>query len=214
MSTRNPWLDVPAADYIGHMNSPEVDQISILNRLFREALERFLPADVLLLGCATGNGLDRIDPSVTRGVTVVDINPEYLARLRDQCPRPPFELTVECGDVMTREFRPDAHDLVYCGLLFEYIDWPRLIPAIGISLRDGGGFSIVLQRPSLVSPAVTPTPFASLARLEAVFRVVEPSAVVAVARAAGLELQLQRAQPLRSGKVFDVMHFEKAARRR
>ena len=88
MTKRNAWLDVPADDYIGHMSSPEVDQLSVLSRLFREALERFLPADVLLLGCATGNGLDRVDRSVTRRVTAVDINPEYLTRLQEQFPNP------------------------------------------------------------------------------------------------------------------------------
>jgi hypothetical protein len=53
MTPRNPWLDIPASDYLGHMSSPEVDQLSLLSGLFREALERFRPADVLLLESKT-----------------------------------------------------------------------------------------------------------------------------------------------------------------
>jgi len=212
MTMRNPWLDVPAADYIGHMNSPEVDQLSVLSRLFREALERFLPADVLLLGCATGNGLDRVDPSVTSRVTGVDINPVYLARLASELPNPAFELTLECADVMTRAFEPDAHDLVHCALLFEYVDWPRLIPRLGATIRVGGGLSVVLQRPSAALPAVTATSYTSLLSLEEVFHFVEPSALAVHCLTAGLELQSQYSAPLSSGKAFDVMYFRKAGR--
>jgi hypothetical protein len=37
---RNPWLDIPEADYVGHMSSPVVNQRPVLNRLLREALQR------------------------------------------------------------------------------------------------------------------------------------------------------------------------------
>lgn len=63
---RNPWLEIPAADYVGHMVGPEVGQLPVLSRLLREALEQFRPHDLLLLGCSTGNGLAHVDPTVTR----------------------------------------------------------------------------------------------------------------------------------------------------
>jgi hypothetical protein len=71
---------------------------------------------VLLLGCSTGNGLARVDPTVTRRLTGVDLNPEYLARLRDRFPDPGFELRlrarlfprtqgVRCGVARTKANR-------------------------------------------------------------------------------------------------------------
>jgi SAM-dependent methyltransferase len=206
---RNPWLDIPAADYVGHMSSPEVDQLSVLSRLLREALERFRPRELLLLGCSTGNGLRQVDPAVTDRVTGVDINPEYIACVAEQFPSPGFELTLHCADVMTYAYTVDAFDLVHCALLFEYVEWPRLVCELVRTTRVGGGVSVVLQRPSDVLPAVTPTKYPSLRRLETLFQFVEPAAVIAHVQTCGFELQSQRIEPLNSGKAFDVLHFRK-----
>jgi SAM-dependent methyltransferase len=191
------------------MASPEVDQLSVLGRLFGEVLERSRPADVLLLGCATGNGLDRIDASVTRSVTGVDINQEYLDRLRADWPDPPFELRLECADVMSRRFDTEAFGLVHSALLFEYVEWPDLIPHLARTLRLGGWLSIVLQAPDDALPAVTRTNYPSLLRLGGLFRFVDPASVIAGARMAGLELQGRQTERLKSGKAFDVLQFKK-----
>ena len=205
----NPWLEIAAADYVGHMSSPEVDQLSVLSRLLRESLERFRPRDLLLLGCSTGNGLQHIDPVVTPRVTGVDINPEYLLCAAKEFPNPGFKLTLHCADVMTYAFVPDAFDLVHCALLFEYLEWPQLVHKLGRTICIGGGLTVVLQQPSDTQPAVTPTMYPSLRRLEKLFHFVEPAALVAYAHACGLELQLQQIEPLSSGKAFDVLHFRR-----
>jgi SAM-dependent methyltransferase len=207
---RNRWLDVPAADYEGHMNSPEVDQLSVLGRLLGADLEGFHPRELLLLGCATGNGLSQVDPGVTRRVVAVDINPEYLGELRRRYPDPGFDLQVDCADVMTYAFADEAFDMAYCALLLEYVDWPRLLPALSRTIRRAGVLGVVLQRPSDTHPVVTPTRFASLGRLEPIFRFVEPAALADRARECGLVLESQRTQPLESGKAFAVLYFRKA----
>lgn len=206
---RNPWLDIPAADYVGHMSSPDVGQLAVLDRLLHEALERYRPRDLLLPGCSTGNGLAHVNPLVTRRVTGVDINPEYLARLTELFPHPGFELTLQCADVTAWEFPLEAFDLAHCALLFEYVDWPPLIGALEGTIRRGGGLSVVLQRPSDVSPAVSPTAYASLRRLDSLFHFVEPAALIARARSCGFILEAQRVEPLPSGKGFDVLQFSK-----
>jgi len=48
----NPWLNIPLADYEGHMCSPEVQQLDALSELFGVALGRCLPASVAVLGIA------------------------------------------------------------------------------------------------------------------------------------------------------------------
>lgn len=104
-------------------------------------------------------------------------------------------------------------DLVHCALLFEYLEWPRLMDELSRTTRIGGGLSVVLQRPSDVLPAVTRTTYPSLRRLEKLFHFVEPAAVATHAHARGFELQSQRIEPLNSGKAFDVLLFQKGRTR-
>ncbi len=78
---RNPWLDIPEVDYVGHMSSTIVNQRPVLSRLMGDALESVRPRAMLVLGGSTGNGLDHVNPAVTTRVTVVDLNPAYLRRL-------------------------------------------------------------------------------------------------------------------------------------
>ncbi len=209
---RNPWLDIPPEDYLGHMSSPEVDQLSALSRLFAEALERFRPRDVLALGCSTGTGFEHINPAVTRRVTGVDIHPDYLARLAERFPDPGFELELKCADVMTCCQDADSFDLVHGALLLEYVEWPRLLPRLVPAIREGGGVSFVLQARSATAPAVTPTRFESVRGLESLFRFVDPAALVARAAAVGLVCEVDCTESLASGKSFHVLHFRKAAR--
>ena len=113
---------------------------------------------------------------------------------------------------MAIAFDEARYDLVYCALLFEYVEWPRLLPALAAAIRAGGGLGVLLQRPSAASPAVTPTRYTTLLRLEDAFHFVEPGDLAARALGAGLDLQSHYAEPLTSGKSFEVMCFRKGAR--
>ena len=144
---RNPWLDIPEADYLGHMSSPTVGQRPVLGRLLGEVLETVLPSVVLVLGGSTGNGLEHVNSTVTSRVVVVDVNPKYLIRLRERFPNPAFELDLWCGDVIEIGLGRQVFDLVHAGLIFEYVEWPVLLPRIAAALRPGGVLSVVLQGP-------------------------------------------------------------------
>jgi SAM-dependent methyltransferase len=207
----NPWLDIPEADYVGHMSSPAVGQRPVLGRLLGEALETVQPDVVLVLGCSTGNGLEHVNPAVTSRVVVVDVNPKYLLHLRERFPNPAFELDVRPGDVTDIELEREAYDLVHAGLIFEYIAWPVLLPRVAMALRPGGVLSVILQAPSASSPAVTPTIFTSLRTLESLFRFVEPTALVDAARGEGLNLNARHTEALPAGKSFEVLRFMKHA---
>ena len=139
----NPWLDIPEADYVGHMSSPSVGQQPVLGRLLGDVLEAVRPAAVLLLGGSTGSGLEHIDPAVTARVVVIDINPTYLGRLRERFPNPPYELDVRSGDVADVELGREVYDLVHAGLILEYVQWPPLLPRVASALRPGGVFSVI-----------------------------------------------------------------------
>jgi SAM-dependent methyltransferase len=207
----NPWLDIPEADYVGHMSSPAVGQRPVLGRLLGEALETVRPKVVLVLGCSTGNGLEYVNPAVTSRVVVVDVNPKYLLRLRERFPNPTFELDVRPGDVIDIELEREAYDLVHAGLIFEYVAWPVLLPRVAMAPRPRGVLSVILQVPSASSPAVTPTTFTSLRKLESLFRFVEPTALVDAARGGGLNLNARHTEALPAGKSFEVLRFMKDA---
>lgn len=207
----NPWLEIPEADYVGHMISPAVGQRTVLGRLLGEVLEAVRPAAVLLPGGSTGNGLEYVDPDVTARVVVIEINPRYLLRLRERFPRPLYELDIRCGDIAEVDLGRESYDLVHAGLMLEYVAWPVLLPRIASSLRPGGVFSVILQMPSASSAAITPTVFTSLRALAPLFRFVEPTELVDAARDSGLRLNAQHTESLPSGKSFAVLRLEKGA---
>ena len=86
-----------------------------------------------------------------------------------------------------------------------------LLPRIAAALRPGGVLSVILQAPSASSPAVTPTTFTSLRKLESLFRFVEPMSLVDAARGEGLTLHARHTEALPAGKSFDALRFMKDA---
>ena len=209
MQMNNPWLNIPAGDYIGHMSSPEVAQYQVLNHLFREILASTCPRSLLVLGCAIGNGFEHIDPAVTSRVVGVDMNAAYLQRLGEQFPHPPFRLDLQCRDLSQYSFEPAAFDLVHAALILEYVDWSLLLPRMVATVKPRGALNVVLQLPSRTGPAVTPTAFTSLRALETIFRFVDPDALTADATALGLHLDSRRTERLESAKAFEVLRFRR-----
>ena len=207
----NPWLEIPEADYVGHMSSEEVSQLQALGSIFHAALSLFAPADVLVLGCSSGNGFEHIDPQVTRRVTGIDINPTYLELLAKRFPSTGFELRLECVDLASHTLPSDRFDLIHAPLIFEYLDWWELLPRVVCSLRSGGLLSVVLQRPSPSAPAVSRTKYPSLRKLEPLFRFVQPDALRAQAAQGGLILEDEFRVPLQQQIALLVLYLRKPA---
>jgi SAM-dependent methyltransferase len=207
----NPWLDIDVADYIGHMHSPAVNQGPILNGLLREALQGLRPRTVLVLGCSTGNGLEHVDPAITRRVTALDINPVFLSRLADRFSDHGFQLDVRCADVASATYEPAAFDLIHAALVFEYVEWTDVLPRLVGSLGTRGSLSVVLQQPSPTTPPVTPSPYTSLQTLESLFRFVDPDTLIARTKQLGLTLAARRRVPLPGAKAFDVLRFRRSS---
>ena len=74
----NPWLEIPIAEYVGHMSDSHVRQYEMLNTIFRQAYSYKQPANLLVLGATDGNGLEHISQKITSKIIAIDINPEYL----------------------------------------------------------------------------------------------------------------------------------------
>lgn len=211
MSERNPWLDVPAEDYLGHMGSEAVGQLPVLTGLFADALAALKPRRLLVLGCGTGNGFDRINPRVTRQVTGVEINPAYLEALRRRFPSPSHAMDLLCCDAAEYAIPEAAFDLVYAALLFEYVTWESMVSGIARGVTRTGGVWVVLQLPSPTAPAVSRTDYPSVRVLEPLFRFVDPSELKDAFRRHGLRLEGETQIPLPQGKAFGVYRFRRAA---
>jgi len=120
----NPWLSIPAADYEGHMGPEGVGQLAVLADLLGQACQELQPRRVLVLGCATGNGFDRVDPKVTDWLIGVDLNPEYLALARARYAASWFgRLELIGTDIEDLVQPPQSQDLVFAGLIFESSGW-------------------------------------------------------------------------------------------
>jgi len=204
---KNPWLDIPLADYERHMALPHVAQAQLLSDVFADALSRYAPHSVAVLGCAGGNGFERISASLTERVVGVDLNPDYVreARMRFGHRIPVLELFV--GNVQTDEFAFSPVELVFAALLFEYVDADAVLARIRPMLRPDGSLLTVLQLPTAAIPEVTPSPFPSLGALASVMRLVPPELVRHSAAAHGyreIDAQIVAAA---GGKRFQVLAF-------
>jgi len=201
----NPWHRIPASDYEGHMDHPDVGQLSFLAGAFRKAMDDHNAVAVALLGCATGNGLQFVNPSRTKRVTAVDINGEYLKILRKRYGGCVPGLEVVEADLAAADLDEGSYSLVYAGLLFEYIDPEILVPKIGRWLQPDGIMVAVLQLPGdNTVRKVSKTPFSSLKHLEAVMKLVTPAQMASAAAEAGLQQVGAKRVTLQSGKPFFI----------
>ncbi len=200
----NPWLSITAADYDGHMGPDGADQLGPLARIFGEIVGEVRPPSVALLGCATGNGLEAIEPAVTSRVVGIDLNPEYLALARARHAALGEALDLRCADLLTCALEPAGFALVHAALVFEHLDPAALAARIAGWLAPDGLCSVVLQAAARgeAPPLVSRTGFPSLAALSATMRLVSPSELSRLFAAHGLAERRAWQVPLRDGKAF------------
>ena len=206
---QSPWLQIPLADYEAHMASCEVDQASLLADIFSGVLARFRPASAAVIGCAGGNGFDRIDPRTTTRVVGMDINPEYLdatARRHSQDFR---ELVLCHADIAGNGLPLAPVDLSYAALVFEYVEIAAALRNLSSLCRDAGHLVAVLQLPSSQLAAITPTAIPSIMRLAPAMKLVDPAEFVEAARRVGFA-RVESTQVTSSmGKPFAIQIFQR-----
>lgn len=208
-----PWLDIPLADYEGHMARPEVAQAGVLATHFGALLRQFTPPSVAVVGCAGGNGFEHIDVQVTRRIVGIDINPGYLDTLARRHARRLPGLELHAVDVAAAELPCDPVDFVYAALLFEYVALAPALRNLGRLCRPGGVLATVLQLPAASLPQITPSPYSSLGALAPLMQLVAPATLAARASEAGFELMRSTTLALPSGKSFAAQNFRRSAER-
>ena len=206
---RNPWLDIPLADYEGHMASPEVSQAQMITGALAELLQAQRPRSLAVIGCAGGNGFERVHRTETTRVVGVDIKPAYLAEARRRFEGAFDELELICADVGAGndELAFAPVDLMFAALIFEYVDARMVLPRLAARLSAGGLLAVLLQLPALGVPEITRTSHARLTALAPVMRLVDPEAIADAARTAGLMPSGTRRIDLPTGKSFQLLRF-------
>jgi SAM-dependent methyltransferase len=205
----SPWLDIPLADYEGHMALPGIGQADMLATQFAALLAKWVPASAAVIGCAGGNGFDRINISVTQRVVGIDINPHYIQELayRYAATMPGLELYVR--DIQEPVDRIAPVDLIYAALVLEYVEPLSVLRNLKAICRPNGILATVLQLPSAPAAAISESPFASLQSLAPAMRLVSPAVLTATAADAGFALVSSRRITLLSGKEFVALVFRR-----
>lgn len=172
----NPWIDIPLADYEGHMSAPEVRQSAALSDLFAEAIALRHPASIAVLGVAGGNGLERIDASAVSRVVGLDLNPHYLDAVRQRYSTLPG-LELHCVDLAEETIRIEPVQLAHAALVLEHAGVGRALENAISLVAEGGALSVVLQLPGNAGQEVGRGGFASIRKLAPHFSLVDPAAL-------------------------------------
>jgi SAM-dependent methyltransferase len=208
---RSPWLDIPLQDYEGHMSLPRIGQADMLATQFAALLTEWTPLSAAVIGCAGGNGFDRVDVDVTRRMVGIDINPQYIQELayRYGATIPGLELYVR--DIQEPVDRIAPVDLIYAALVLEYVDPAPVLRNLRSICRPNGILATVLQRPSGPVASISDSPFASLRGLAPAMHLVSPEVLTGTARDAGFAPLASRQIALPSGKEFVAQVFRLTA---
>ena len=197
----NPWLAIALEDYEGHMGSDNVRQLAALSDLFKRALDLCTPESVAVVGVAGGNGLERVDPAVTKKIVGLDINARYLAATRQRHGTLPG-LELCCADLAGEPLSLTPVELVHAALVFEHTGLGRCLANTLSLVAPGGKLSIALQLPSAAEQGVTPTRYASMQTLRDSFALIDVSQFRRELEAEGFRLFHQEQRSLPAGKAF------------
>jgi hypothetical protein len=169
----NPWLDIPLADYEGHMRSAAVQQLDALSDLFVEAVALRTPPSIAILGIAGGNGLDRIDSKAINRIVGIDINQDYLDAVKRRYPNLPH-LEFHRADLAQDVLAIAPVQLVHAALVFEHAGTAQCLDNAVSLVAPNGALSVVLQLPSKTETNVGSSGYSSLQRLSADFSLIDP----------------------------------------
>jgi hypothetical protein len=195
----NPWQEIPLADYEAHMNAEAVKQASVLSKLFGEALTLRNPVSVAVLGVAGGNGLERIDGRQTRRVLGVDLNPHYLAAVRERYANM-AGLELHAIDLAEETIQLPPVELVHAALIFEHAGMGQCLENALALIAPEGVLAVVLQRPGTESQDVGGSGVASITKLAAHFSLIDPNALTRTLADRGLRLTHEKLEPVSGGK--------------
>jgi SAM-dependent methyltransferase len=207
---KNPWLEIALAEYEGHMSLPAIGQARMLGDVFESLLREFLPQSVAVIGCAGGNGFERVAGDVTTRVVGVDINPTYIDAARARFSGRLQGLELHAADIESDGVLFEPVDLIYAALVLEYVNLPATLGRLAFLLKPGAILATVVQLDRPGAEAVTPSKFRRMRLLAPFLRAITPEELRAIAEGTGLAAISSRRVDSCSGKGFQVQLFRRA----
>ena len=209
---RNPWLDIPLADYEAHMALPTVGQSQLIADELDALIRKHSPGSLAIVGCAGGNGFDRVAGTSVRRLVGVDLNPEYiqLARERHESRIPGLDLRI--ADIQDSGSLFEPVDLIYVALVLEYVDVARTMSALRSLCRPNGVVAVLSQLPHETMTRVSPSPYASLQLLAPGMRLISPEELHRRANHVGFARESSKIVAAAGGKMFRIDEFRLGSR--
>jgi len=207
-------MSISPEDYEQHMSHPSVKQHRFLGDCFHIALVKHAPAEILVIGCGTGNGLEHIDSRVTRRTTVIDFNSRFLNVVKQRFQNTLCGLEVIHDDLHHCPLPQGCYSMVYAGLVFEFVQVDIVLKKVVHSLRNGGVLEVVLQLPSEALPTVSSTGIESMKKLKSIANLVNVGDFCELCSQMNLALISSFEQTLDSGKSFFIGTFQKGENER
>jgi hypothetical protein len=155
---RRAWTEIVTADdYEEHMAS--IGQAQAAAELTARLIElAWLPAgsSITIAGAGTGQIFDLLDPALFRPyrLTCTDLNPAFLARLRERLARHGLNAGIVQDDIERTALEPGT-GLLLATLLLEHIDWRRGVEVFA-GLQPGACGIVLQENPVDMTAAVTP----------------------------------------------------------
>jgi len=205
----NPWLEIELKDYESHMALSSIAQAQYLSGVFAQAVQTYSPKSAAILGCAGGNGLEVISNSNMDRVVCVDINPVYISVAKERFSSKFRQGEFLCVDILSSSFSFKPVDLIFAGLIFEYVDYNAALANICKVINPSGKLVAVLQLPSENIPEISPSQYTSLNKLNGIFNFVSPNCFQEGAKLNQFEIIESEQTTLQSGKSFQEIVFRK-----
>jgi hypothetical protein len=208
-SPHSPWLEIPLADYERHMSSPSVAQAALLADTLRRLAETYRPKSLALLGSAGGNGLECIDPLVTRRVVAVDLNAAFLeaCAVRHAARFDKFE-TVHC-DLSDGLPFTDPVELAVAALVIEYVELDSFLDYAPSLVTNDGRTAFVFQDHDGRESPVTGSGVLSVQALGQAHSPVDVAKVMDVLQSRGMVVEERRVVASAPGKRFTLLVMAK-----
>ena len=189
------------------MSLPAIGQAQMLADQLALLIERERPTSIAIVGCAGGNGLDRIEPGQMERIVAVDINPTYIKAVRIRHTRRLAHLELYCDDIQSTSLQFKPVDMIYAALLFEYVDVGVALASLQRHCRPGGLLATLIQLAHRDHDVVSPSPYKSLNLLASVMKLIAPAELARLAVATGFTVAERELIELPSGKQFSLQTF-------
>lgn len=127
---KNPWEEIPLADYENHMKLDSVMQLQAMNEMMKEQLDIYSVSSVMIFGIAGGNGLEYIQKGRFKKVYGIGINSSYLQSVKQRYSDLDGFLECLCINLIDEADKLPKADMVIANLLIEYIGYECFQDAI------------------------------------------------------------------------------------